>query len=391
MQIVLYRRRLSLTSGAGQLIQMHARGLFAAGHRVQIATFRGGLRFFLATGYRTKRYSLARLKRVAASSDHLLVDHGAEIPEADLVFVHNLMSEAVRHVNRRDWLDQAARESAFFSALNIHAPIVANSRLVQHALIELFGLDPERIVVHHPGFNSRRFRPESARQAEGGECLRQKSRAALGLKDDLPLIGFVTSGELDKRGLDIFLQAASQVSDRRDDARFLVVGAKRLPPWAAGHHLVSNGRLIHRPKGTQPQRWFAALDLFLYPARFEEFGMVVSEAQACGVPVLTSRRVGASECLPPEYERWTIDAPDVDAFVTNTLALLDDGAARKCLADAGMASVRRFDDESYVRQALESTARCAAAKKLRSDTGRLSRYRRQGITPGLNRQKRRLR
>lgn len=375
MQIVLYRRRLSLTSGAGQLIQMHARGLSAAGHRVQIAALRGGLRFFLITGRRPRRYTRAGLRRISASPDHLLVDHGAEIAEADLVFVHNLMSEGVRYVKRRDWLDDAARESAFFKALNVHAPIVANSGLVKRALSEHFDLDPQRIVVHYPGFDSRRFRAGSGRQASevevniGTKGLRQQSRAALGLTEDQPLIGFVTSGELDKRGLDIFLQAAGRISKAREDARFLVVGAKRLPAWAADHPFASTGRLTYRPRGTRPERWFAALDVFLFPARFEEFGMVVSEAQACGVPVLTSRRVGASECLPPEYERWTIDAPDVDAFVTNALALLDDDTARNRLAAAGTASVARFDDDSYARRAVETTLQCAADKATRLREG----------------------
>lgn len=363
MQIVLSRRRVSLTSGAGQLIEMHARGLSAAGYPVQIAARRGGLKLLLTTGRRARRYSPSALKRIAASPDRFLVDHGAEIAEADLFFVHNLMSEAVRYVDRQDWLDRASRESAFFGAANVRAPIVANSRLVKRALIEHFDLDPERIVVHYPGYDSRRFRPE-LRQA-GGDGLRRRSRAALGLKENMPLIGFVTSGELDKRGFDIFLEAAAKIADVRDDARFLVAGAKRLPEWAADHHLISSGRLLYRPKESRAQRWFAALDVFLYPARFEEFGMVVSEAQACGVPVLTSRRVGASECLPAAYERWTIDAPDADAFAGKALALLGDEAAREDLAAAGIAGVATFSDERYVRQAVETTLRCVSEKGLR--------------------------
>lgn len=386
MQIVLYRRRVSLTSGAGQLIEMQARGLSVAGYRVQVAARHGGLKFLLATGFRIRRYGRGRLRRLGGSPDHLLVDHAAGLPEADLVFVHNLMTEGVRHVERRDWRDRAAHESAFFKALRIDTPIVANSRLVESALIEHFDLDPERVLVHYPGFDSRRFRSEALRSADGAEpgaavgslrhrsraalgSLRQRSRAALALAGDLPLIGLVTSGELDKRGLDVFLQAATQISERRRDARFLVVGAKRLPSWAARHPLVSSGRLLYRPKGTQPERWFAALDLFLFPARFEEFGMVVSEAQACGVPVLTSRRVGASECLPPEYGPWLIDAPDADAFATNTLALLDDDAALKSLSAAGIASITKFDDASYVRQAVDTIRRCATDKASRPGAG----------------------
>ena len=357
MNIVLYRRRVSLTSGAGQLIRMQARALTAAGHRVQVSARRGVLKLLLTRGWRISRHSRAGLKRIAALPGTLLVDHGAEIPEADLVFVHNVLSEGLRYVERSDWVEGAAQEREFFATLNGDAPIVANSRLVKRALIERFALNPQRIVVHYPGFDSGRFHANLRTGA-----LRDRSRAALGVAEGVPLIGFVTSGEMDKRGLDIFLQTATQIAQARSDARFLVVGAKRLPAWAAHHHLVSTGRLVHRPKGRTPERWFAALDLFLYPARFEEFGIVVSEAQACGLPVLTSRRVGASECLPPEYERWTIEAPEADAFAARALALLGDDEAAAQLSAAGLASSLTIDDHSYVRDTVETIARCGASK-----------------------------
>ena len=157
MDIVLYRRRVSLTSGAGQLIRMQAGALAAAGHRVQVSARRGVVKLLLTRGWRISRHTRAALKRIAASPATLLVDHGAEIPQADLVFVHNVLSEGLRYLERSDWVAGAARECAFFQALNPEAPIVANSRLVRRALIEHFGLRPARIVVHYPGFDSQRF------------------------------------------------------------------------------------------------------------------------------------------------------------------------------------------------------------------------------------------
>ena len=75
------------------------------------------------------------------------------------------------------------------------------------------------------------------------------------------------------------------------------------------------------PKSRTPEPWFAALDVFLYAAHFEEFGLVVNEAQAMGVPVLTSRRVGAAECLPENQREWLLEQPDFHAarFHTSTL------------------------------------------------------------------------
>jgi glycosyltransferase involved in cell wall biosynthesis len=75
--------------------------------------------------------------------------------------------------------------------------------------------------------------------------------------------------------------------------------------------------------------------------------MVVAEAQASGVPVLTSRIVGASECLPPEYGPWLLDRPDAGAFAERALALLEDAGSRAKLAVAAATSVAAFDERAY--------------------------------------------
>jgi glycosyltransferase involved in cell wall biosynthesis len=107
--------------------------------------------------------------------------------------------------------------------------------------------------------------------------------------------------------------------------------------------------LLYRPKSRAPERWFSALDLFLYPALFEEFGMVVLEAQALGLPIVTSRRVGAAECLPPVYGPWVADRPLADDLAERVLALLADAAARRGLSAAGIANASAYDDRAYGR------------------------------------------
>jgi glycosyltransferase involved in cell wall biosynthesis len=152
----------------------------------------------------------------------------------------------------------------------------------------------------------------------------------------------------------LFLESAAQIAAARPATRFLVVGSKVLPDWARAHELVRSGRLLHRPKGREPERWMAALDLFLYAARFEEFGLVVLEAQALGIAVLTSRRVGAAECLAPEYGRWLLDRPDPAVFAKNAVALLEDAETRYALGAAGASCAEAFDRDAYVRATLET-------------------------------------
>ena len=107
----------------------------------------------------------------------------------------------------------------------------------------------------------------------------------------------------------------------------------------------------------------AALDIFLYAARFEEFGMVISEAQALGIPIVTSRRVGAAECLPREYEQWLLDAPDSAELAAKTLALLGDEQARQSLTRAGLRSIRDFDQQHYMDATVATILCCEGAKE----------------------------
>jgi glycosyltransferase involved in cell wall biosynthesis len=338
--VVLYRPSLDARSGAGQLLEMQWRSLTAAGIPTLLACERGALKFWLRTGVRARRRSVLELERLRAQGT-VVVDHGLCLPSAELVFVHNLASEAQQHLPHADATDGVRREHAFFRALRADATVVANSKLVAEALHAHFGLPRERIAVVYPGYRAQRY--STARATE----LRARGRGALGIAPDAPLVGLITSGDFVKRGLDLFLESASEIATALPDARFLVVGSKALPEAARSHELVRSGVVLYRPKSRYPEPWFAALDVFLYPARFEEYGMVVAEAQAMGVPVLTSRRVGASECLPAAYEPWLLDRPEPAAMAARALTLLGDPAVHARLAEAAAASVVAFDDRAY--------------------------------------------
>jgi glycosyltransferase involved in cell wall biosynthesis len=353
MTVVLYRPHFDIRSGAGQLLEMQWRGLTVAGVETLLVCERGALKFWLRTGVRARRRSIAEVERLREQGA-IVVDHGMSIASAQLVFVHNLAAEAGRHLP----VHAAAavqREREFFRALSSSATVVANSKLVARALHEHFGIASERVTVLYPGFESRRYSRQRAAD------LRSAARRSLGIDGGAPLVGFVTSGDFVKRGLDLFLDSATRIAAARPDARFLVVGSKRLPQEAREHALVRAGVVQYRPKSRHPEPWFAALDLFLYTARFEEFGMVVAEAQAMGIPVLTSKQVGASECLPSAYAPWLPDAPVPGVMAERALALLADAELQEQLAAAAAATIVAFDERAYI----EGTKRLLDAQKLR--------------------------
>ena len=212
------------------------------------------------------------------------------------------------------------------------------------------------MTVLYPGFDSRRYSPQRAAQ------LRAAARRALGVDDRVPLVGFVTSGDFAKRGLDLFLDCAARIAAARPDARFLVVGSKRLPDEARAHALVRARRRALSPEEPSSRavvRGARLVPLSRRASRSSEWSL--AEAQAMGVPVLTSRRVGASECLPDVYAPWLLDAPEPAAMAERALALLADAELRARLARAAAATVVAFDERAYV----EGTRRLIAAQNPR--------------------------
>jgi glycosyltransferase involved in cell wall biosynthesis len=56
------------------------------------------------------------------------------------------------------------------------------------------------------------------------------------------------------------------------------------------------------------------VDLFVLPSLAEGFGLVIGEAMASGVPVLTTVNTGGPELITDGEEGWCVPAHDVEAL-----------------------------------------------------------------------------
>ncbi|MCX7707335.1 MAG: glycosyltransferase family 4 protein, partial [Anaerolineae bacterium] len=95
--------------------------------------------------------------------------------------------------------------------------------------------------------------------------------------------------------------------------------------------------------------WYRAAELFVYPSRFEGFGLPVLEAMACGTPVITT----TSSSLPEVAGDAAIlvDPDDVSALSDAMERLLADPDLRSALRAAGLQRAARF---SWKRTAAET-------------------------------------
>jgi UDP-glucose:(heptosyl)LPS alpha-1,3-glucosyltransferase len=166
---------------------------------------------------------------------------------------------------------------------------VAVGDQVNEDLIRLYNVAPTAIVTIPNGFSKSEFSP--ARRASHYASIRTELKIA---EAEIALL-FV-GNELHRKGFGVLLEAVAKCQDPRVVVH--VVGKADIHPYSAmiGRlGLVDNVRWHGATNDVA--RFFAAADLFVLPTQYEPFGIVIIEALAMGVPVITTRLAGAAPAV----------------------------------------------------------------------------------------------
>ena len=176
--------------------------------------------------------------------------------------------------------------------------VVAVSEKVAKELIEI-GIPPECIRVILNGVDLQEFAP--------GAVDRQK----LGLPENVPLALFAGDIRIPRKNLDTILYALVQVAE----LHLVVVGATAGSPYTQLAESLNLENRVHFLGFRQdvPDLMKAA-DFLVFPSRYEPFGLVVLEAMATGLPVVTAATTGAAELVTPECGVVLPDSDDTQAL-----------------------------------------------------------------------------
>jgi colanic acid/amylovoran biosynthesis glycosyltransferase len=173
------------------------------------------------------------------------------------------------------------------------------------------GYPAERTIVHRIGVDVEQFKPPVAHRRE-------------------KIVLFV--GRLvEKKGCASLIDAMAEVQRRCPAAELVVIGGGRL---RADHEArAAAGRIRCRFLGTQPpavvQHWMGRAAVFCVPSVVaasgdaEGFGMVFIEAQAMGLPVVSTRSGGIPEAVENRETGLLVGERDPRALAEAILALIE--------------------------------------------------------------------
>lgn len=340
--------------GQGRVNYEIAQAALAAGLRLQIVAMRcdeslaahPGVRF-IKLNYGQLPTQLLRNYAFARAGGRWLHAHRAAY---NLIHACGYVTEVPADVNtahfvHRGWLKSHAYPFAWSGgAYNAYQRFytLRNAALERRAFLsarrvvaisgkiadELRAVDvPEdRLRLIYNGVNVREFHPGSG------------DRTRFGLPAEGLLFLFAGDIRTTRKGLDTVLKALADVPD----AHLAVAGALDNSPFPAQLSALGlEGRVHFLGKVTDMPVLMRSVDLFVFPSRYEAMSLVILEAMASGLPVLTARTAGGAEILG-QGGRVLDDPNDAATLGRWMRELTADGALRQQMGAAGREIAERY-------------------------------------------------
>jgi glycosyltransferase involved in cell wall biosynthesis len=145
---------------------------------------------------------------------------------------------------------------------------------------------------------------------------REKIRAELGLSEG-PVVLYVGQF-IERKGAADLLAAHVQLLKRCPEAQLALVGYGQLESRMRRTVAELQIRAVHffgHVAVSDLPRYYVAADCFALPSHEEVWGLVLNEAAACGLPLVTTERVGAAaDLVRPWVNGFVVPARDPDAL-----------------------------------------------------------------------------
>lgn len=223
--------------------------------------------------------------------------------------------------------------------------IITISEFSKNEIIRLTGVPGEKISIVHPGVDSSRYYQKPSR-----EILKQHHIS----RTDFVIL-YVGSEE-PRKNIGILIEALYSLKKIIPNIKLLKVGDPQM-----GGDRRSLLILIHNLKlendiiftGQVPESdlplYYNAADLFIFPSRYEGFGLPPLEAMACGCPVLCANTTSLPEITGGNPS--ILFDPDRQEILADKMAhMLTDEASRENAIQNGLKRSKLFSWDAAARK-----------------------------------------
>jgi UDP-glucose:(heptosyl)LPS alpha-1,3-glucosyltransferase len=224
----------------------------------------------------------------------------------------------------------------------VNAPIVlCLSNLIKAVVQRHYPtLAADRLVPLFNGVDLKRFDPRKDTQA------RQRIRNRFNVPHNTRM-ALMLAQDFERKGLAEAIQAFSRIGNPK---LYLLVGGR--PDTSTYRRLAESLGIAHRiifAGGVEnPVEFYQAADFFILPTRFDPCSLVVLEALAMGLPVISTSRNGACEVMADGVHGRVLTDPHDISALANAIREMDNPVSLERFGSACMALRSTLSQQKHV-------------------------------------------
>ncbi|MGQ9630358.1 MAG: glycosyltransferase family 4 protein [bacterium] len=264
---------------------------------------------------------LRTLGRARKKGAVAIVERGSSHP----LYRRRVMDEEFRRFNLGNLCDLppsiVARE---IRELDVADFVIVISRFARDSFLEE-GFPESRLLLSTRGVDCQRFRPPDRPRDDG--VFRVLCLGQIGLR----------------KGVQYLLRAWAEL--RLRDAELVLVGALRDDAIPVVDRYRRDGVPFNMVcENVNPLYHYHRASVFVLPSLEDGFGKVVTEAMACGLPVVVSENTGAKDVVEEGVSGFIVPIRDVESLKERILYFYENRG--RCL-EMGRAARRRAEEQSW--------------------------------------------
>ncbi len=180
--------------------------------------------------------------------------------------------------------------------------IIAISDMIKNDIIKYHNIDPQKIDVVYNGVDLRRFNPDNKNK------YRTVVRKKLSLGEEFVILYISNNFRL--KGLFTLIKALGELKKSRKDFKVLIIGRGNETPYRKlAKKLDCLENLIFLGHVGEIEKYYAASDIYVHPTFYDSCSLVVTEALASGLPVITTIYDGASGVIDDGRDGFVLKNP----------------------------------------------------------------------------------
>jgi UDP-glucose:(heptosyl)LPS alpha-1,3-glucosyltransferase len=278
---------------------------------------------------------------------HFCEREGLRLEEANIIEMpHKSIWQKLKALDHKIYRRLAVFVERLIFGRNSSKARIVVSQSMKREFVRHYGDAAKDIIVIPNGIDLEMFNPDNRL------LYRDSTRQKHGISRNVPVL-MLAGGDWERKGLRYIIEALSLVP--RPDVNLLIVGSGDEKYYGQLAELKQvRERIVFASRCDNLWEYYAASDVFVFPTIYEPFGLVILEAMASGLPVITSRVAGAADVIIDGVNGLLITDPgDINDLAAKIKLLLSNAELRKAIGERARETAEELSWDRVTQKTLE--------------------------------------